>query len=83
MSETQKPNQVIKLGMKSHPDEPNHPVLHNRVTLAEAVRVSPRTIDNWTRNGMPHLKLSPRMIRFDLGEVLNWMRSHHATRRTS
>lgn len=77
------PNHVIKLGMKSHPDETSQPVLHNRVTLAEAVRVSPRTIDNWTRHGMPHLKLSPRMIRFDLGEVLKWMRTNHGTRRAS
>lgn len=68
--------------MKRIPTEIGAPVLHNRVTLAEAVRVSPRTIDNWTRNGLPHLKLSPRMIRFDLGEVLSWMRTNHETRRT-
>lgn len=71
--------------MDSHIDaaiaESNRPVLHNRRSLAEAIRVSPRTIDNWVRAGLPHLKLSPRMVRFDLAEVLAWMRSTYATHR--
>jgi len=39
--------------------------------LALAVRVSPRTIDNWTaEKRIPFLRFSARLIRFDLDRVL-------------
>jgi predicted DNA-binding transcriptional regulator AlpA len=72
---------VDKSGIALNAIHPVAPVLHDRKTVAEATQVSPRTVDNWVRRGMPHLKLSPRMVRFDLGEVLGWIRSNYGTRR--
>jgi len=45
--------------------------LDNKKTIAQALSVSPRTIDNWMREKrIPYLRLSPRCIRFDRRAVL-------------
>jgi predicted DNA-binding transcriptional regulator AlpA len=43
--------------------------------------VSRRTVDNWIAHGCPHLKISPRLVRFDLADVREWLKSQFGTRR--
>lgn len=41
--------------------------------LAAFMRVTPRTIENYMRRGLPHYKLTARQTRFRLADVLAWM----------
>jgi excisionase family DNA binding protein len=44
--------------------------LHSKQEVALAVGVSPRTVDNWmAQKRIPFIRLSPRLIRFDLNRV--------------
>jgi excisionase family DNA binding protein len=44
--------------------------LHSKQEVARAVSVSPRTLDNWmAEKRIPFIRLSPRLIRFDLERV--------------
>jgi len=48
-----------------------HRKLILKTELAQALSVSPRTIDNWVRQKrIPVLRFSPRLVRFDLCKVL-------------
>lgn len=40
--------------------------------LASEFKVSRQTIFNWRKEGMPYHRLN-HMIRFDLGEVVDWL----------
>lgn len=53
----------------------------NKRTFAERWRTSPRTVDNWLRAGLPHMKLSARMLRIDAAEADAWMREKFGTQR--
>lgn len=45
--------------------------------LADRIFVTPRSIQNWYRAGrIPHIRISPRCIRFDADEVEAALRSH-------
>lgn len=44
--------------------------------LALRMGIALRTVDNWLQRGLPHLKLGPRRVRFDLREVDEWFRIH-------
>jgi len=45
--------------------------LLKRHQLAQKLQVSPRTVDAWARRGrIPSIRLSRKVIRFDLEEVL-------------
>ena len=47
------------------------------VELAERLRVRPATIRSWGRTGrIPTIRLSRRVLRFDLSEVLAALRQH-------
>jgi phage terminase Nu1 subunit (DNA packaging protein) len=51
------------------------PQIPQRLTTAEVAdffRVSQRTIQNWRNEGLPHLKLNPRVIRYSLDELMAW-----------
>jgi DNA-binding transcriptional regulator YiaG len=50
-------------------------------TFAERWGTSPRTVDNWLRAGLPHMKLSARMLRIDAAEADAWMRGKFGTQR--
>jgi hypothetical protein len=51
-------------------DKIAQPLLCKR-ELAAALAVSPRTVENWlAAKKIPHLRLSPRLTRFDLPKVL-------------
>lgn len=41
--------------------------------LADEFKVSRQTIFNWRKEGMPYHRLN-HMIRFDLGEVVDWLK---------
>jgi hypothetical protein len=43
--------------------------------------VSKRTGDAWLAAGMPHLKLSPRMVRIPVAEATQWVREHYLIQR--
>ena len=45
--------------------------------------VSTRTVDNWIAEGLPHCKVSPRMVRIDLDELAAWLKEHYGVRRRS
>lgn len=55
--------------------------LVDKTAVARFVKVSKRCIDGHMANGMPHLKLSPRCVRFDLDEVKAWLSKKYGTRR--
>jgi phage terminase Nu1 subunit (DNA packaging protein) len=41
--------------------------------VADFFRVSLRTVQNWRDEyGLPHVRLNPRVIRYDLGELMAW-----------
>ena len=40
-----------------------------------------RTVDSLMQQGMPHLKLGRRKVRFDLGEVADWLKRTYGTQR--
>lgn len=46
--------------------------------LAEYLRRTPRTIDNYVRDGMPHIQCGGGK-RFDLHAVLEWLRKRGAS----
>lgn len=45
---------------------------------AELLRWSPQTLANkrWRGEGPPFIRLSARCVRYDLGELIEWVRSH-------
>ena len=45
----------------------------NKRQLAARLRVSVRTIDNLLARGLPHIKLSRRLIRFPRAAVDEWL----------
>lgn len=57
------------------------PRLVGKRVVAAANSVSVRTVDNWNRDGCPHIKISSRMARYDLFEVNAWLKSRFGSRR--
>ena len=52
-----------------------------RAVAALAGNMSVRWVDGQLALGMPHLKLGPRRVRFDLGEVREWLKSSYGQQR--
>ena len=46
----------------------------NIIDIAKRYKVSTKTIRNWIKRGMPHLRTG-NVIRFDTAEVENWIRN--------
>ena len=42
---------------------------------------STRWVELQMQKGMPHLKMGPRRVRFDLGEVADWLRQTYGAQR--
>ena len=40
-----------------------------------------RSVDGYLARGMPHLKLGPRKVLFDMAEVADWAKREFGTRR--
>jgi predicted DNA-binding transcriptional regulator AlpA len=49
--------------------------------VARMIQMSVRSVDNFLRDGCPHLKLSARRVRFDLDEVREWLAENFRTQR--
>ena len=47
-------------------------------TFAALFAVHPRTVSRWIDAGMPVLRPSPGVLRFDVAECKNWMRTEAA-----
>lgn len=47
--------------------------LLDRFELAKILKVHPLTITNWRRQGMPFLKPSTNVVRFELDKVREWV----------
>jgi hypothetical protein len=45
-----------------------------KAVIARQFGVSVRTIESWMRNGLPHSRPSPRMVRFSLKQCDEWYR---------
>jgi phage terminase Nu1 subunit (DNA packaging protein) len=43
--------------------------------LAAKLKVHPTTVRLWTRQGLPHRSLGPRLVRFDTRQALAWLES--------
>ena len=43
--------------------------------ISEVFQVTDRTVKNWLNQGMPKYQVG-KTIRFDIGEVKEWMKSH-------
>lgn len=54
----------------------------SRADLAQALGVSPRTIERWVSNGCPSTRGEKGRLYFDLGEVREWIASHGAATTT-
>jgi predicted DNA-binding transcriptional regulator AlpA len=52
-----------------------------RAVAALAGGMSRRWVDGELAKGMPHVKLGPRRVRFDMEEVRAWLREKYAVRR--
>lgn len=50
--------------------------LLNRKQLAEAIGVHPRTILNYRKTGLPCIRISPKVTKYDLEEVVQWLKDH-------
>lgn len=49
--------------------------------VAAMVQMSVRSVDNFVAAGCPHLKLGKRRLRFDMGEVRQWLADNFRTQR--
>jgi excisionase family DNA binding protein len=43
--------------------------------LADALRVSRRTVDRMVADGLPRVQVRPRLFRYDLNRVIQWCAS--------
>jgi predicted DNA-binding transcriptional regulator AlpA len=48
--------------------------LLSKAGVSALTGMSPRTIDNWLSQGLPHLRIGARRCRFDAVEVKAWLR---------
>jgi hypothetical protein len=53
----------------------------NKRGYADRWHVSTRTCDNWIARGLPHAKISTRMIRIVVSEADSWMRAQFGQQR--
>lgn len=76
------PDQVKELFREAVREErpaPPGPALLKRDDIAEALGVSPSTVDNWRKLGMPCVQPPGSVPRFILADCLDWVRTHKKT----
>ena len=49
--------------------------------VAAMLQMSVRSVDNFVARGCPHLRVSSRRLRFDMGEVRLWLADNFRTQR--
>jgi len=57
------------------------PQFADKRTVATMLGMSTRSVDNFLAEGMPHLKLGLRRVRFDLDEVRAWLKEKYGISR--
>lgn len=57
------------------------PRFADKRAVAAMLGLSVRSVDNYLGDGMPHLKLGARRVRFDLEEVRRWLKERFGTQR--
>jgi len=60
---------------------PPAPRYGSKRDVAQMVQMSLRSVDNFLREGCPHLKLGKRRVRFDMAEVRQWLADNFRTQR--
>lgn len=65
MATIQKGNQIMKKQIYE---------LLSRKQIAKILGVNERTVDNYRKRGMPHIKLPSGSIRFNEKEVFEWLK---------
>lgn len=52
--------------------------LLNYADAADLLNIPRSTLDGWVhRREVPHIRLSPRTVRFDRDELIQWLRARH------
>ena len=46
--------------------------------VADFLPVTPRTVETYQRQGLPHFRLGPRRNRYDLLAVRKWLEDRHS-----
>ena len=55
--------------------------IYSSSKLAETLGVSPICIYQWRAKGLPYVRHAPRILEYDLEEVIRWMLSTGETRK--
>jgi hypothetical protein len=55
----------------------------DKAGFARRWSVSTRTVENWLRLGLPHMKLGSRRVRIVIREADAWLREQFYTQRTA
>jgi len=53
----------------------------DKFAVAEMLDLCPRSVDNLMAQGMPHLRIGTRRVRFDMAEVRAWAKRHYGVSR--
>jgi len=56
-------------------------VIGRKKDFAQHIRVSPRSVDQMLANGMPHMRISNRMVRINFAEATQWLEEHFRVQR--
>jgi predicted DNA-binding transcriptional regulator AlpA len=68
---------LIELGMLPEPQPDETEPLLNNDGVMKLLGISRQTLYNYRKKGMPHVKLSERLIRYRRDDVLRWMNSQN------
>lgn len=68
---------LIEIGMLPKPQPGETEPLLNNGGVMELLGISRQTLYNYRKKGMPHIKLSERLIRYNKDDVLRWMNSQN------
>ena len=55
--------------------------LGDKEDVAALLKSCTRTVENLMAQGLPHMKVTPRMVRFDMDDVRAWMKQQFGTQR--
>jgi hypothetical protein len=59
----------------------NTPSFGSKRDVAAMLQMSVRSVDNYLAAGLPHVKVSPRRVRFDLEECRVWFKQQFGQQR--
>lgn len=59
------------------PQNENTPVLLNKQELMEVLKIAYETLRKLDKAGLPRIELNHKTIRYDLAEVVEWLKTKH------